>query len=120
MSGPAFPRFQLELSWFEAISIRTSRRRFDGRPVGREALERIEGACRRISEAAGAEARAVLVDMPPEGVFKGLLGSYGKAVTGAPAFVAFVGLDDRGMALSDSPARRWSSKRQRRAWTRAG
>lgn len=32
----ALPRFALEPAWFDAIPVRASRRRFDGRPVSSE------------------------------------------------------------------------------------
>jgi hypothetical protein len=90
----ALPRFRLEPAWFEAIAIRASRRRFDGRPVRAEALQRIGAACRTVSERADTGVRAVLVDARPDGVFTGLIGQYGAAVSGAPAFAAFLGGPD--------------------------
>ena len=94
MSNVALPRFRLEPAWFHAIAIRASRRRYDGLPLRAEAIERIGAACRTVSEPAGHGVRAVLVNAPPDGVFTGLIGSYGAAVSGAPAFAAFVGGPD--------------------------
>ena len=90
MASETLPRFRIEPSWFDAIARRASRRRFDGRPLPPEAVERVDTVCRSVSEAAGGGVRAVLVNAAPQRVFKGLVGTYG-AITGAPAFVAFVG-----------------------------
>lgn len=82
----------IDPKWFDAIALRASHRRFDGRPIDPAALVRLEAACRAVSESSPV-ARAVLVNRAPDGVFTGVLGNYG-AIAGAPAFVAFVGPED--------------------------
>jgi hypothetical protein len=94
VSNTALPRFKLEPAWFDAITTRASRRRYDGQPVRPDALERIDAVCRTVSEPVDTGVRAVRVDAAPDGVFTGLLGNYGAAVIGAPAFVAFIGRHD--------------------------
>jgi hypothetical protein len=94
VTDSTLPRFPIAPSWFDAIATRASRRRFDGRPVQGEALGRIDAVCRSVSAAAATDVRAVMIDAAPERVFKGLIGSYGGAISGAPAFVAFVGSKD--------------------------
>jgi len=94
MTSTSLPRIPLEPSWVDAIGRRASRRRFDGRPVSPEALAGIEAVSRSVREAAQPVARAVLLVAAPEGLFKGLVGSYGKAVRGAPACMAFIGRGD--------------------------
>ncbi len=93
MPNIALPRFRIEPSWFDAIATRVSRRRFDGRPVRSEAIQRIDAACRTVSEPAHT-VRAVLVDAAPDAVFTGLIGNFAAIISGAPAFVAFVGRHD--------------------------
>ena len=99
MPNTPLPRFKLEPAWFDAIAIRASRRRYDGQPVRPDALERIDAVCRTVSEPVGTGVRAVRVDAAPDGVFTGLIGNYGAAVSGAPAFVAFIGRNDWHVAL---------------------
>ena len=94
MTNPAPPRFPLEPSWFDAIDARASRRRYDGRPVSPEGVQCIDAVCQTVSGPAPAQVRAVRVDAAPDGLFKGLIGNYGAAVSGAPAFVAFIARDD--------------------------
>ncbi len=94
MPNIALPRFRIEPRWFDAIATRVSRRRFDGGPVRSEAVERIDAACRTVSEPAGTAARAVRVDVAPNAVFTGLIGNFAAIIGGAPAFVAFVGRHD--------------------------
>lgn len=73
--------------WYPAIEKRHAVRRYDGRPVEEEKLDRIAALCR---DFAPPGARAALGTEEVESAFKGLVGSYGK-VTGATAYVAFVG-----------------------------
>jgi hypothetical protein len=94
MPNITLPRFRIEPEWFDAIAVRASRRRFDGRPVDPAALERIGTVCRAVSEPSENAVRAVLVAARPDGVFTGLIGKYGAAISGAPAFAAFVGGSD--------------------------
>jgi len=79
--------------WYPAIEQRRSRRRFDpGLPISPEILEDLDAACQEFAPFSCA--RSVLVTDPTESAFRGFIGGYGK-VTGAPAFVAFIGnMDD--------------------------
>ncbi len=74
--------------WYPCIAERTSRRNFDGRLPEEEKLARLERVCREFRPFP--ECRAELVREPATGVFKGILGSYGR-VTGAPSYIAFIG-----------------------------
>lgn len=75
-------------TWYPAIFRRTSRRTFEDREVEEEKVARIVTVCREFRPFS--EARIEFVPGPPEGVFKGALGSYGK-VKGARAYIAFIG-----------------------------
>ena len=75
--------------WYSAILIRRSRRSFDrNRPIERASLAPLEKVCKEFTPFP--HARAFLVNQPSKDIFKGIAGSYGK-VSGAPAFVAFIG-----------------------------
>lgn len=67
-------------SWNEAISRRHSRRTFDGVPVDARTLDQLDQS---VAVHAHEDARVVLVRSPAEGIFRGIVGSYGK-VTGSP------------------------------------
>jgi nitroreductase len=75
-------------AWFKAIPVRASRRTYEARPLRDEELVPLENACREFRPFP--ESRAELVREPSDGVFKGILGNYGR-VTGAPCYLAFVG-----------------------------
>jgi hypothetical protein len=87
------PRIPLDSAWFEAIPRRVSHRTFNDRPIASAVLERIGAVCDRLSNSASRRVRVELVPGVPDGVFKGLIGAYG-GVSGATAFVAFLGSDD--------------------------
>ena len=75
--------------WYSAIPNRRSRRHFDPRrPIQSASLAALERVCREFRPFP--HARAFLVSEPARDVFKGIVGGYGK-VTGAPAFIAFIG-----------------------------
>jgi nitroreductase len=74
--------------WFPAIALRTSRRAYETQALAEHALARLEQVCREFRPFP--EARTVLVREPAAGVFKGIIGNYGR-VTGAPCYLAFVG-----------------------------
>ena len=89
--------------WYDLLSKRISRRRFDGRRVPAELREQLEVFCDGASAPAGAPdsgpvapgavpapARICLVDDPAQLLFTGLVGGYGK-VTGTPLSAAFIG-----------------------------
>lgn len=74
--------------WNAAIPGRRSRRSYDPTELAPHVLTELETACREFQPFP--EARSVLVAHSADRVLRGVVGSYGK-VTGAPAFVAFVG-----------------------------
>jgi nitroreductase len=74
--------------WYPAIFKRRSRRNFSSRLPEREKIDQLERVCREFRPFG--EARVEFVQSPPEGIFKGIVGRYGK-VTGAPFYLAFIG-----------------------------
>ncbi len=74
--------------WHAAISQRRSIRRYAPKPVGAGLLEAMRRVCAEFRPFQSA--RAVLVTDPPEGVYWGIPGGYGK-IKGAQALMAFVG-----------------------------
>jgi hypothetical protein len=74
--------------WLAAVACRASRRNFDASPLEEDALARLETTCREFRPFP--EARAELVRGPAAGVFRGILGAYGR-ITGAPCYMAFIG-----------------------------
>ncbi|MFC1846835.1 nitroreductase family protein [Chloroflexota bacterium] len=74
--------------WYRVIETRRSRRRFDQKPLEPKALSQMAAICEKFQPFPGA--RSVLIKEPPESVFRGAIGPYGK-IKGAPAFVAFIG-----------------------------
>lgn len=79
---------QHDARWLKAIDKRHSTRNYNGQPVEPEGLAALEEVCNTASPSHSV--RAVLVRSAGEGVFKGLVGSYGK-IRNNPAYVAFVG-----------------------------
>jgi nitroreductase len=79
--------------WHLAIEKRRSRRHFDPNiPIVPETLATLDKVCNQF--APFPHARPRLVTESAKGVFKGIIGSYGK-VKDAPAFIAFIGeMDD--------------------------
>ena len=75
-------------TWSRSVPVRTSRRAFEARFPGEETMDRLDRTCREFRPFP--EARAELVREPADGVFKGLIGSYGR-VTGATCYFAFIG-----------------------------
>lgn len=67
-------------AWLDAASVRRSRRRFDGAALDPAVLDRLDEAVSAFSPYP--DARVVLVREPGEGVFSGVVGSYGK-ITGS-------------------------------------
>lgn len=82
-------RENLDLKWYEAIFVRRSRRQFTGTPVKNGKWQRLETLVKRLNTGFSG-ARLKLINNPPDDVFKGAVGPYGK-ITGAPAYVAFIG-----------------------------
>jgi nitroreductase len=75
--------------WYEAITIRHSRRQFDSsKSVSPEIIARLSSICREFHPLP--HARSELVTESADRVFKGLMGQYGK-IKGADAFIAFIG-----------------------------
>jgi nitroreductase len=74
--------------WHGAVSKRRSIRQYAAKPVEAGNLEAMRRVCAEFRPFQSA--RAVVVNDPPEDVFRGIPGGYGK-VSSAPALVAFVG-----------------------------
>lgn len=75
--------------WHLAIKKRRSRRHFDlNRPIEPETLAALDALCKQFRPFPHARSR--LVTESRKGIFKGIVGSYGK-IKGAPAFIAFIG-----------------------------
>jgi hypothetical protein len=75
-------------SWFDAIFLRHSQRKYSGEKPGEEVIDRLDTVCANFRPFSGA--RAVLVREPGDDVFKGIIGSYFK-VSEAPYYIAFIG-----------------------------
>ncbi|MFW9803658.1 MAG: nitroreductase family protein [Candidatus Thorarchaeota archaeon] len=75
-------------SWYQAISTRRSIRTYNGQCLDTEVLEHLESLCEEFRPFRGV--RASIVRDPPEGVFKGIIGSYGE-IKNAPHLAAFIG-----------------------------
>jgi Putative TM nitroreductase len=84
--------------WLDAVSVRHSRRAYDGVALGSSALDVLRFVCDELRP--WPDARAELVAEPRVDVFRGLLGSYGK-IHGAPSVLVFVASDP-----GDGPALR--------------
>lgn len=75
--------------WYAAILKRQSHRKFDEkRRLDSASIAALEKVCREFTPYSSA--RACLVNEPAKDIFTGIVGNYGK-ITGAPAFVAFIG-----------------------------
>ncbi len=75
--------------WYPAIEKRRSRRHFDAtRPIEPDKLSALDLICKKFVPFP--EARTCLVTDSVNGVFKGIIGSYG-IVKDAPAFIVFIG-----------------------------
>jgi len=83
---PAHPALLAD-RWFAAVCHRRSRRAFDGMPLDAAKAEALAIAAESFRP--HSDARAVFLPAPPEGLFRGFVGSYGK-VTGAPAAIVFI------------------------------
>jgi len=75
-------------SWYEAIFLRHSQRKYSSRIPSDEVTARIEKVCSEFKPFPGA--RAVLVRTPATDVFKGAIGPYILKVTEAPYYIAFI------------------------------
>ena len=76
-------------SWYEAVFLRDSQRKYSGEVPSDEVTTRIEKICNEFKPFPGA--RAVLVREPANDVFKGAVGPYFFKVTEAPYYIAFIG-----------------------------
>lgn len=74
--------------WHDALSRRRSIRQYSSKPVEADRLEAVRRVCAEFRPFQSA--RAVLVTDPPEDVFRGIPGGYGK-IKDATSLVAFVG-----------------------------
>jgi len=76
-------------SWYKAIFLRHSQRKFSGEIPDERITSKIEKVCSEFSPFSGM--RSVLVREPANDVFKGAVGQYFFKVTEAPYYVAFIG-----------------------------
>jgi nitroreductase len=74
--------------WHPAIFKRHSRRTYIAEVPAEDKVARLDQICQEFRPFP--EVRSELVRRPPETVFKGLIGSYGR-VNGAPMYIAFIG-----------------------------
>ena len=79
-------------SWYKAISLRHSQRKYSGEVPSDEVTARIERACNDFRPFLGA--RAVLVRNPAKEVFKGAVGEFFYKVTETPYYITFIGKMD--------------------------
>ncbi len=79
---------ELSATWYDAIAVRTSQRRYPATPLAADASAHLRAFCAAVQPSPNA--RLVVVDSDVDRLFTGILGSYG-AVSGAPLAVAFVG-----------------------------
>jgi nitroreductase len=75
-------------SWYNAIFLRHSQRKYSGEVPDEEVTTGIERVCNEFKPFPGA--RAVLVREPANDVFKGAIGPYFFKVTEAPYYIAFI------------------------------
>jgi nitroreductase len=75
-------------SWYAAIPQRHSQRTYSGQRLSNESLDRLEDLCERFRPFRGV--RAVIIRETPQGVYKGIVGSYGE-IRNAPHLAAFIG-----------------------------
>jgi len=73
--------------WLDAVSVRRSRRAYDGVALDRSTLDVLRFVCEGLRP--WVDARAEIIAEPEVDVFRGLLGSYGK-IHGAPSVLVFV------------------------------
>ncbi len=76
-------------SWYEAVSLRHSQRKYSGEVPSDEVTARIERVCNDFRPFPGA--RAVLVRNPGKEVFKGAVGEFFYKVTETPYYITFIG-----------------------------
>jgi len=76
-------------SWYRAISLRHSQRKFSGEVPSDDVTVRIERVCNEFRPFNGV--RAVLVSDPGKEVFKGAVGEFFYKVTQTPYYITFIG-----------------------------
>lgn len=74
--------------WYPSIFKRHSRRTYTAEIPAEDKLSRLDEVCRKFRPFP--EAKSELVRKSPDGVFKGLIGRYGR-INGAPMYIAFIG-----------------------------
>ena len=76
--------------WYEAIFTRKSRRSFLSDNISHDSLTQLEKVSNELNNSISG-ARAVVINQDPSEIFSGIIGSYGKNITGVSAYVAFIG-----------------------------
>ena len=107
----------LDPAWYDVIARRVSRRRFDGTPIPAEAAASLSSLCDSFRPFP--DARAVFVADAPDGLFTGLVGSYG-AVRGARRRGAVRRSARAARSAPATWARRSSWRRSAWGWAPAG
>ena len=74
--------------WYPAIQERRSRRKYEANSITGSQLKQIKSICTAFRPFE--DARAVFLKQPPEEIFRGAIGPYGK-IRGASGFIAFIG-----------------------------
>jgi hypothetical protein len=83
----AFEDMGLDPAWYDAIAVRTSRRRYTGDPVPPDAMTRLTAFRDRF--AARPEVRIAIVPNGSRNIFTGILGRYGR-IDDAPTAALFI------------------------------
>jgi hypothetical protein len=80
--------FRIPSRWYQAVLIRKSCRSFHARRPEEDKIVRLEKTCAEFRPFPAV--RAVFVRTPPDEVFRGFIGGYGR-ITGASYYMAFIG-----------------------------
>lgn len=86
----------LDPAWYDAIFVRTSRRRYTGEPVPEDSLARLRSLAEEFRPFPSV--RVALVPNAPVNVFVGWIGSYGR-IDGAPTAALLIGPTGSGEAI---------------------
>jgi hypothetical protein len=91
-----FDEIGLDPAWYDAVAIRTSRRRYTGDPVPADAMARL--ATFRDHFCVRPEVRIAIVPNAPGNIFMGILGRYGR-IDDAPTAALFIGPKGSGVSV---------------------
>jgi nitroreductase len=91
-----FDDMGLDPAWYDAIAVRTSRRRYTGEPVPPDALARLASFRERFP--VRPEVRIAIVPNAPGNIFMGILGRYGR-IDDAPTAALLIGPKGSGESV---------------------